>query len=274
MKILIPIDFSAASDWGFYYAYQLADTLGAELIAAHIYQPPYVESTMPSKVVQEVIADRGQERMGHLRANTQPPLHCADRVKIKHVVESNAAIDISGVAEKHQADLIILGTHGAEGLINKFIGTNASSLVSDAPCPVITVPIGTDFQGFKSIAYAVDFDEQDLTNIDQLLTLATLTSTQIHCIHINVIGDQRKLNMEADFRNSFAGKFEGKPVSFSVRSAISVEEGLESFMRLNDISILAMQPQKRKFFDRWFGGGSLTRELVLRAKRPILAFNS
>ena len=274
MKIFVPIDFSAASDWGFYYAYQLARQLDAELIAAHIYQPPYVESTMPEKIVREIVSDRAEERMGHLRANTQPPIGCADDVRIRHILESSAALDIMGLAKREGADLIIMGTHGAEGLVNKFIGTNASSVVADAPCPVITVPVGTEFKGFSSIAYAADFDENDLNNIDQLLTLAKLTGAQVYCVHINVVGEQRKLNLEADFRNRFAERFEGKPVTFSTRSANSVEDGLESFMRLNKVSILAMQPQKRKFFARWFGTGSLTREMVLRAERPILAFHS
>jgi len=37
-KILVPVDFSGASDWGFNYAYRLAQQFGAELHVAHIYR--------------------------------------------------------------------------------------------------------------------------------------------------------------------------------------------------------------------------------------------
>jgi nucleotide-binding universal stress UspA family protein len=39
-----------------------------------------------------------------------------------------------------QADLIVMGTHGASGFRDGFIGSNTYSVIKHASCPVLTVP--------------------------------------------------------------------------------------------------------------------------------------
>ena len=59
--IFVPIDFSAASDWGFYYAYNLALQLKSKLIVGHLYRPPYVENTMSDAVINTILQQRERE---------------------------------------------------------------------------------------------------------------------------------------------------------------------------------------------------------------------
>ena len=54
-KIVVPVDFSSASSWGFYYAYNIAKETGSELVVVHLYWPPYVESTYPVDMIQSII---------------------------------------------------------------------------------------------------------------------------------------------------------------------------------------------------------------------------
>jgi nucleotide-binding universal stress UspA family protein len=275
MKILVPIDFSKASDWGFYYAYNLAVQLDAQLIAVHLYRPPYVESTMPERIIKEVLSQKEQEMTAHLYSNTQPPLKSKANVQIERLLVSAALHDIVSLSKEHQADLIIMGTHGADGAFDKLLGTNTSNVVEFAPCPVIAVPSGTNFSEFSCIAYALNFEDNDFDNIEDLVALATLTKAKVHCIHVNVVGEtDDDKEKEAQFRLKFAEKFADNPlVTYTTRSAMTIEDGLESFLRFNEVSVLAMQPRKRGFWSRMFGDSSVTREMVLRANLPILAFH-
>lgn len=278
-KILVPVDFSGSSDWGFYYAYNLAQQFGAELYVLHIYRPPYVESTMPPDMIKQILHDREMELLGHLKANAQPPLiypkdKVVDRVVIHYLLESGADVDIAAAAEKIDADLVVMGTHGAGNAMDKVWGTNTAKVIRTAKCPVMAIPSGVSFEGVRSIAYATDYDVDDLDNILQLVLFATAINAKVHCIHINHVLSEANVEIEADFKNKFQERFKELPVTFSVRSSTSIEEGLETFLRINKVDILSMLTHKRSLWDRLFGEKSMTREMAMRSNIPLLAFHS
>jgi nucleotide-binding universal stress UspA family protein len=278
-KILVPVDFSGASDWGFNYAYRLAEQFEAELHVVHIYRPPYVESTMPAAMIQQIINDKERDLLQHLMSNAQAPLnfaleHHLSKVKIHYLLESGANADIADIARKINADIIVMGTHGAGNAIQKVWGTNTAKVIRDAKCPVMAVPLGAEFKSVMNIAYATDYDSNDLDNIMQLLLFAKAINAKVHCVHIKNILDSPDDTKEADFKAKFEERFADLQLSFSVHSSTSVEEGLETFLRVNHMHILSMLTHKRTVWDRMFGEKSMTREMVMRSMVPILAFHS
>jgi nucleotide-binding universal stress UspA family protein len=49
------------------------------------------------------------------------------------------AEEIVRYAHEHEVDLIVMGTHGREGVMRMVIGSVAETVVRRAPCPVLTV---------------------------------------------------------------------------------------------------------------------------------------
>lgn len=277
-KILIPIDFSASSSWGFYYGYYLAQKLNAELIVVHLYRPPYVESTMPMDTIRRIINDKEQELLKHMKANTQTPLDFPSgeqmaTVKVRYLVESASDLTLAEVAENEEVDLIIMGTHGAGSAMDRVWGTNTSKVIKEAKCPVLAIPVGVDYKGIRSIAYATDFDPADIDKILQMAFFATAVGAKVNCVHINVVNEDREPLKEESFKEAFAQKFKNLPVTYSVYSATSVEDGLETFLRINHISILAMLTHNKNLWDRLFNSKSMTKSMALRTKIPLLAFH-
>jgi nucleotide-binding universal stress UspA family protein len=278
-KIFVPLDFSGASDWGFNYAYLLAQQFEAELHVAHIYRPPYVESTMPPAMIQQIINDKERDLLRHLKSNAQTPLNLdawdqSKKVEIHYILESGANADIAEIANKINADIIIMGTHGAGNAIEKVWGTTTAKVIREAKCPVLAVPIGAEFSNVTNIAYATDYESNDLDNIMQLVLFAKAINAKVNCIHINNVLDSPDELKEVGFKSKFEERFKNLPVSFSVHSSTSVEEGLETFLRVNHMHILSMLTHKRTVWGRMFGEKSMTREMAMRSKVPILAFHS
>ncbi|MCP4441666.1 MAG: universal stress protein [Aureispira sp.] len=278
-KILVPIDFSASSSWGFYYAYYLAQQFGSELIVAHLYRPPYVESTMPVDMIRKIIHDKEQGLLKHMKANTQAPLEFPtkeqiDRVKVRHMLESAAELTLADIANNEGVDLIVMGTHGAGGAMDKVWGTNTSKVIKEAKCPVLAIPSGVDYKGISRIAYATDFDPEDIDKILQMAFFATAVGAEVNCVHVNVVGEEEEVLKEEAFKEAFAKKFENLPVTYTVCSAITVEDGLETFLRINHISILAMLTHKKSLWDRLFNNKSMTKSMALRTQIPLLAFHA
>lgn len=279
-KILVPVDFSAASDWGFYYAYEMARQFGATLVAVHLYRPPYIETTMPANMIAAIIAEKEAAMMTHLKANAHPSINSqktGESVKIEYILESWAASSISDIAKRIDANLIVMGTHGADGAWNKVWGTNTSKVVAEAPCPVLAIPAKTTYKKLTRLAYATDYDATDLDNINQLIAFAHLVKAEVHCVHINLIDADSPQNKEGEaFEKQFRARFsqiDPNNISFSVRSAVSVEDGLETFLRINDIDILSMLTHKRGFWEKMFSSKSMTEAMAMRAATPLLAFH-
>jgi len=57
-----------------------------------------------------------------------------------HVEKGKPWAEIIRLAEQHEADLIVLGTHGRTGLQHWLLGSTAERVVQHASCPVLVVP--------------------------------------------------------------------------------------------------------------------------------------
>jgi nucleotide-binding universal stress UspA family protein len=274
-KIMVPVDFSAASSWGFYYAYNLAKSIGADLTVVHLYWPPYVESNFPVDMIQTIINEKEQEVRRHLVASTQAPLDTPEeeKVKIKYIIQAGSENTLTSIAKEEEVDLIVMGTHGSGYALDKVWGTNTANVIANAPCPVLAIPEGVSFSGVKNIAYATDFDEKDTELLFQLTLLATAIKAKLHCVHINRTDYPYQVSAEAAFKKSFEANFQDLPVTFSTWSATSIEEGLDTFCRVNKIDALAMLTHHKTFWDKVFGGKSITKVMTMRTKLPLLAFH-
>lgn len=275
-KIVVPIDFSEASSWGYYYAYEMAKQMGAELVVLHLYWSPYVESTYPLEQIQAIIDEKEKEVLYHLEKATKPPLgDDPNLVPRSYFIRSGSEYSIVQAAEEYGAELIVMGTHGSGKALDQVWGTNTGKVMKDAKCPVIAVPPGATFEPIKRIAYATNFNEKDIELLFQLSVIAVAIKAEVHCVHVELT-EEPYLNpnkVADDFKATFEREFKDLPVTLTTISANEVEAGLATFCRINQINLLALLSQHRNWLDRLFGGGSTTKTMVQRTKLPLLAFH-
>jgi nucleotide-binding universal stress UspA family protein len=53
----------------------------------------------------------------------------------------NPATEILSVAVREKCDMIIMGTHGRNGIDRVLLGSIAEEVMRNAPCPVLTVKV-------------------------------------------------------------------------------------------------------------------------------------
>ena len=272
-KILVPFDFSVSSSWGFYYAYELAASIGAELIVVNMYSV----ATEASYSLEKLQADsprRKAEILAHLKAATQYPTTTdAKTVKVSYDLGYGEKEKISDYAKREQVDLIVMGTSGTDKLVNKLLGSNTSTVIENAHCPVLAIPSGTTFKSVQNIAYATNFDSKDIESITQLGQVAKVTNSTLHCIHVNLFSGEAESTKSAGFEAEVKTSLGGLPVIFNSWSAHNVEDGLEIFCRVNQIDILAMLTHNRSTWNKVFGEHSVTKSMAMRNKLPLLAFH-
>ena len=141
-RVLVPTDFSAASDAALTYARSLARQFGASIHLVHVFEDPFTSGAfvgdgtvmMPLDLRQtlegaarEQLTARHAEHVGTL------PLSSTD------LLMGSPARRIVEHAKETNADLIVMGTHGRGGLEHLLLGSVAEKVIRTASCPVLTV---------------------------------------------------------------------------------------------------------------------------------------
>jgi nucleotide-binding universal stress UspA family protein len=133
-KILFPTDFSTTGQTALELATSLARDRGAELIIAHVEEPPMAYGGGEFYYGIEMPDRKELEKMLSKVVPTEPSVGYEHRLVI-----GSPATAIVYLAEKENAELIVMPTHGRTGLMRVLMGSVAEEVVRRATCPVLTV---------------------------------------------------------------------------------------------------------------------------------------
>ena len=141
-RILIPTDFSTASEWSFDTAIDMAGSTGAELVILHVRstwtsQPdklrfPADESLYAAAEQYELEKLRGHVR----RANATIPT----RLLVRKA--PNAGEEICRSAKSEGIDLIVMATHARHHVAHLIIGSTTMQILHEPPTPVLAIRYG------------------------------------------------------------------------------------------------------------------------------------
>ena len=140
-RILVAVDGSDAASAGLREALRLAKSEGAQLFILHVVNEalPYTPlAGAPPIDFIEILQEAGRRVLEHARGTAQAAGVPATTLLVESD-ERSAAHGILEQARKHEADLIILGTHGRRGLRRLVLGSDAELVVRSAPAPVLLV---------------------------------------------------------------------------------------------------------------------------------------
>jgi nucleotide-binding universal stress UspA family protein len=139
--ILVPTDFSEDAERAIHTARRLLAPLAPEarLTLLHAFNLP-IEYTAygPIPTSMHYLQDTGQDAERRLEELTERL--SAEGIPVDWAVrEGDPSVVIVEEAERRQADLIAMGTHGRSGLRHLLLGSTAERVAQHAGCPVMTV---------------------------------------------------------------------------------------------------------------------------------------
>jgi nucleotide-binding universal stress UspA family protein len=139
--IVFATDFSPASKGALDKAIELARKEGAELIVAHVYEPP--ASLSHSGVADDLIeAELENTIRRDVEKKMEPILATVRAAGVRvhgEVLAGHTAKRLGELAARTGAAMVVIGTHGRTGVRKLVMGSVASQVISTAPCPVLTV---------------------------------------------------------------------------------------------------------------------------------------
>lgn len=140
--IVVAVDFSETSEEAWRAACALATALGSHLHLVHASPDPMHQAWTVEAIGVDfkAVAEAWRLEAGRKLETVKPePPIPADR--ITRAVETGVPHRvIVEYATRHDADLIVMGTHGYGQVKHLLLGSVAERVVREAPCPVVTVP--------------------------------------------------------------------------------------------------------------------------------------
>jgi nucleotide-binding universal stress UspA family protein len=131
-RIFVGYDFSESAQEAVRYGEVLADLYGADLSLVHVVRelmvPMEYEVEVPD-VNRAAVKERAESALEEV----------SDREHRVLVRTGHPARRIVELAEDHDADLLVIATHGRTGLRRVLLGSVAERVIRQAPCPVFTV---------------------------------------------------------------------------------------------------------------------------------------
>ena len=132
LRILVPVDFSNASEAAMRYAITLAEKFSGQIVLVHAVEPvPYALSM--AAMTGTFLVERNETDLHKF----------ADQFSKPHLIRDVCAHIgpafevIIEAARQFEADLIILSIHRAHGLRHLLTGDTVSKVVREAPCSVL-----------------------------------------------------------------------------------------------------------------------------------------
>jgi len=146
MKVLVvPLDFSDATDKVLEATLSLATALSAQVYLLHVVEP--IATAVPVGASMDVLSTSTMDTVQEPEVFRKRLEDLALPLREKGIhVECEAVLglaseDIVAVADRVGAEMIVLGSHGHGALYHLFAGSVSTATLKHSKCPVLFVPV-------------------------------------------------------------------------------------------------------------------------------------
>ncbi len=264
-KILVPIDFSATSLNALEYAINYVSGEPHQITILHTYE--VVKKTGYLKSMDNVLESDAERQMSALlkRIKEKYP----EAVFVHKIIKGDAVDVISsyGNSESESFDLVIMGTKGASGLKEVFIGSVAGGVIAYTRAPVVVVPDGCSLKKGSDIVLAVSgLSLSSPKVLDPLREVLETFDAKLRVLHIaNETTDSitSVIDLLDDVQPSVVYAFgEG-----------DINDRINAYIKEANAGLLCMIRQSRGYFKRIFGK-SVTLKQTFDSAVPLLVLHN
>ena len=143
-RILVPVDFSDASEKALEHAAELARAFGATIDILHVWEVPrylppelVIAGPSPQQTLAELSRARAQTELNELVRNASGIASLIGQVRNEEGIPATKIVEVAAAGY----DLIVMGSHGRTGVKHLLIGSVAERVVRHAKTPVLSVRV-------------------------------------------------------------------------------------------------------------------------------------
>lgn len=273
-KILFPTDFSNVANNAFAHALGFAKLVHGELILLHTYELPIIDNQFAPQNYKEVFDslelanfDRFKDEIPKLR-QIAIENNC-EHVKFSHILmDGDLMYNVKELIKNDAIDYLVMGTSGATGWKEMFLGTNTGEAIANLSIPILSVPERATYSKIETIGFTTRFREKDKEALRRVIEIAKSAHAVVKCLYVQT---KESDNTKAIYEE-WEALFKEEPVQFFIIPSDKVKQTIEDFIAHQNIDVLAMLTYKRTFF-QWMFTTSFTEKMSYHCPIPVLALH-
>ncbi|SHI29831.1 universal stress protein [Algibacter luteus] len=273
-KIIIPIDFSEHSEYALKTAAKLAVKNDSELLALHMLEMSDIMLTASDGLQNQKAAFFLQ--LAEQKFEDFLKKDYLKDIKVTPIIKHFKVFsEVNDVAQKHDADLIVMGSHGASGLKEFLIGSNTERVVRNASIPVLVVKNHVNDVNFDVVVFACDFSEEAISSYLKAKQMFDKVDTKMYIVNVNLPNDRFMSSLEVEKKAvNFFTKAEqnlDKMDDVFYVSDYSVEEGVLNCANKIGADLIILPTHGRKGLAHFFEG-SISEDVANHSTLPVMTF--
>lgn len=269
-SIIVPIDFSEQSEKALKVAATLAKKHGSELLVLHMLELSPAIMTESGYVSQEQIVHL--IKMGEKRFSDFLDRRFLEGIKIIPIIKHYKVFsEVNEVAQKHNADLIVMGSHGTDGLQEIFIGSNTERVVRTSEIPVLVIKGDIEKFSPERFVFACDFKEESVPALLKAVEMAKAFSSELHLVYINTPGDDFLSTEDAYNRVSKFLNLAKLGLQVEIYNDYTVEKGVLNYSESIAADLIGIPTHGRKGLSHFFMG-SIGENIANHSNTAVVTF--
>lgn len=269
-KIIVPIDFSEQAANALKVAASLAKRHGSEILVLHMLELNQAIISSTEGFYQEhtvFLLKLAEKRMQEFLA--KPYL---EGIKVTPIIKHFKVFgELNEIAEKHHADLVVMGSHGTDGLKEIFIGSNAEKVVRHSSIPVLVIK--DEISDFKvtDFVFASDFQKENIRAFNKAREFAKKLNARFHLVYINTPGDEFLSDQDIHTRVAEFQKEANSGIEVEIYNDYTVERGVLNFSESINADVIGIPTHGRKGLSHFFMG-SIGEDVANHSTIPVITF--
>ncbi|MEI6409119.1 MAG: universal stress protein [Bacteroidota bacterium] len=285
-RILVPVDFSEASETAICFGWELAKHFEASLDVIHAVEGVFDGGIpSPSGILDNYVRTTSAELQSFVQAAFKK--HFPEDAPVNAVAagpgEQDARSSMFKVRMKieygfpevvleeasQRYDLLVMGTTGKSAIATQLIGSVSVEISQKAHCPVLLVPPGFIYTGFDNILYASNFESNDAEKVKQVVAFSKKFDAQIHFVHVGKVNEPGEKLQRALFEVNYKYSNPNKPFIFQKMVGEDVPEKLHEYAFYHKTNLFVFVTPRRGFWNNLLHR-SQTRNMLLHTHSPVL----
>ncbi len=263
-KVLVPTDFSDNAWDALTYAIRLYDDIPCTFYILNTYEtnPSRMPNTMhqfAARKVSEVLQKESEEKLQQIVAHLEENM-----LNDKHTYVSQSKLGtlvsiVQHIVEKEHIDLIVMGTSGATGLKEVFMGSNTVKIIKHVDtCPILCVPEKYVYEELEQLIFATDYkkslDKQALSCIIELQKIHNLS------IRFVYIKKERKFSELQAYNRELLGTYFEKDLTMfeEIESDAALSKTITLYAEKENVNLICLAKYEHSFIEK------LTHEPVIK----------
>ena len=272
-KILVPYDFSEVSMHALDFACQMAEKSSSDIRLIHVIEHPTADSFRTMGIqdmdpMEQLYIKKMIEKVKEkLNAVVSDAKYSNDKISYK-IQLGNAFNTIIDEIVEEEVDLVVMGTEGAEGVNEFFVGSNAEKVVRKATCPVITIQGKCELEPVEKIVFASDFINTDAGFVERLKNLQAVFSAQLSIVKINTPASFTSSRHDRKQMEEFVAKYGIENCTVDIYNYKNEEDGIIYYAEDVDADMIALGTNQRRGVGH-FLAGSIAEMVVNHSSIPV-----